>query len=110
VDFWFSLGLHVDGGGKITDVLKGGVGDKAGLGPGMQIIAVDGRAFTPTVMRTAIKDAQDAGHGPELIVQNTGFFRIVKLDYTGGERYPTLERVEGTPDILDQIIAPMAAQ
>jgi len=110
VDFWFSLGLRADAGGKITDVLKGGVADKASLGPGMQIIAVDGRAFTPTVMRTEIKEAQNNGQGLELIVQNSGFFRVAKLDYTGGERYPTLQRFEATPDILDQILAPMVAQ
>jgi hypothetical protein len=29
------------------------------------------------------------------------------LDYHGGLRYPHLERVESTPDLLDAVIAPV---
>ena len=44
----------------------------------------------------------------ELIVENTGFFRVIRLDYHGGERYPQLERVAGVPDRLDDILKPEA--
>ena len=33
-DFWYSLGLHVGKAGVVSDVLKGGVADKGGVGPG----------------------------------------------------------------------------
>jgi hypothetical protein len=33
-------------------------------------------------------------------------FITVSLDYHGGMRYPHLERVETTPDRLDEILAP----
>ena len=106
-DFWYSIGLHAGKSGAINDVLKGGVSDKAGVGPGMQIVAVNGRAFKPELLRAAITEAKGSGPAIELIVDNTGYFRVLKLDYHGGERYPYLERVDGTPDRLGDILKPM---
>ena len=94
--------------GTISDVLIGGVADKAALGPGMSIVAVNGRAYSPDVLKAAIHDAKDSGPSVELIVENTGFYKTIRLDYHGGERYPQLERVSGTPDRLDDILKPEA--
>jgi hypothetical protein len=44
----------------------------------------------------------------ELIVSTDNEFRTVRLDYHDGERYPRLERIDGTPDLLDQILKPLA--
>jgi hypothetical protein len=33
----------------------------------------------------------------------------VRLDYHDGEKYPRLERVQGTADLLDEILKPLAA-
>jgi predicted metalloprotease with PDZ domain len=106
VDFWYSLGLHVSGSGVVGDVLKGGVSDKEGVGPGMKIVAVNGRAYTPTVLRQAVRDAKGSGAAVQLIVENTGYFKVLTIDYHGGERYPVLKRVTGTPDRLDDILKP----
>ncbi len=53
------------------------------------------------------------GNGPatrdepsRLIVENSEFYREVKLDYDGGGRYPHLERVEQHADLLTPILAP----
>jgi predicted metalloprotease with PDZ domain len=107
-NFWYSLGLHVGKSGTVSDVLKGGVADKGGFGPGMHLLAVNGRAYTPDVLKAAVHDANDSGPAIELIVQNTGYYKIIKLDYHGGERYPQLERVTGVPDRLDDILKPEA--
>jgi predicted metalloprotease with PDZ domain len=106
-DFWFSAGLRIKANGEIVDVLKDGVADKAGAGPGMKVVAINGRAYSAPVMRAALKDTTDGGPAVEMILENTGYFRVVKLDYHGGERYPSLDRVSGTPALLDQIIAPL---
>lgn len=103
----WSLGLSVGTSGNLGDVIVGGVADKAGLAPGFQILAVNGRAFTPGLLRQAIKDAVGSGPAIELIVENTGYFKLIKLDYHGGERYPQLVRVDGTPARLDDILQPM---
>jgi predicted metalloprotease with PDZ domain len=89
-------------------VLKQGVADKSGIGPGMIIVAVNGRAYTPDVLKAAIHDAKDSGPAVELIIENTGYYKVVRLDYHGGERYPQLERVSGVPDRLDDILKPEA--
>ncbi|MBB5317014.1 M61 family metallopeptidase [Tunturibacter empetritectus] len=105
-NFWYSIGLHANKAGNVSDVLKGGVADKSGIGPGMKIVAVNGRAYTPDVLKAAIHDAKDSGPAAELITLNTGYYKVVKLDYHEGERYPTLERVPSVPDRLNDILKP----
>lgn len=107
-DFWYSLGLHVNKSGRVSDVLKGGIADKGGFGPGMQILAVNGRAYTPDVLKAAVRDGKGSGPAVELIVENTGYYKVIKLDYHDGERYPQLERVAAVPDRLDEILKPAA--
>ena len=111
VDFWFSLGLHVNASGGLADVLKDGPADKAALGPGMRLVAVNGRSFTPTLLRAAVNEAEGSDGPPiELIVENSGYYKVLKVNYHGGERYPVLERVTGTPDALDEILQPLVKQ
>ena len=105
--FWFSLGLSVGSGGVIGDVLHGGIGDKAGFGPGMKIVAVNGRGFSVDGLRAALKGAVGSTVPIEMIVENTGYYRVVKVDYHGGERFPALERVGGVADRLDAIVGTM---
>jgi predicted metalloprotease with PDZ domain len=107
-DFWYSLGLHMGRSGRVSDVLKDGVSDKSGLGPGMQLVAVNGRAYSSDVLKAAVHDGKGSGPAVELIVENTGFYKIIKLDYHAGERYPQLERVTSVPDRLDDILKPEA--
>jgi predicted metalloprotease with PDZ domain len=107
-NFWYSLGVRAGKSGTVSDVLKNGISDKAGLGPGMKIIAVNGRAYTPDVLKTAIHDAKDSGPAVELIAENTGYYKVIRLDYHGGERYPQLERVSSASDRLDDILKPQA--
>ena len=107
VDFWYSIGLHLGVTGGVQDVLIGGLADKAGFGPGMKIIAVDGREFSPDVLRAAIKNAKGTQAPLEFIVGNTGFYKVVKIDYHDGEKFPAFERVTSTPDRLDEILKPM---
>ncbi len=104
---WWTLGINVTTDGHIEDVLVGSVSDKAALGPGMQIVAVNGRQYTPSVLGDAINDAKGTTTPIELIVVNTGYYRIVRLDYHSGLRFPHLVRVDGTPDLLDEILKPM---
>ncbi len=107
----FSIGLQLDmedkNKGAVQDVLWNGPAYKAGLAPGMQIIAVNGRAFTPEVFRDAIRRAQGSTAPIQLLVKNQDFYQIYSVDYHGGLRYPHLRRIETRPDYLDQIITPL---
>jgi predicted metalloprotease with PDZ domain len=107
VDAWYSLGVHISHQGVLHDVLFYSPAYKAGLGPGMKIVAVNGRAYTDALMHDAIRNSKTTQTPVELIVENTGYFREVKIDYDGGERYPHLERVDSKPDLLNQILQPL---
>jgi hypothetical protein len=43
----------------------------------------------------------------EFIVSNTGYYKILHVDYHGGQRYPHLEAIKGQKDLLDEILKPM---
>jgi predicted metalloprotease with PDZ domain len=103
--FTYSLGITTDKSGKIRGVLWDSPAFKAGLAPGVQIQAVNGMAYSTERMKAAIKDSPSASEPIELIVKDQDHFRITRIDYHGGARYPHLERVDGTPARLDDILA-----
>jgi predicted metalloprotease with PDZ domain len=118
VDAQYSLGFQVQGpggpdGGKILDVIPGSLAERAGLAPGMQLVAVDGRKWSPDLLRDAIRRAKDGKEPIELLAQNGDYFRTYGIDYHGGERYPHLELISGKTDVLTEIVkmkaAPVAA-
>jgi hypothetical protein len=41
-------------------------------------------------------------------VSNDNHFRTLKIDYHEGEKYPHLERNPSAPDLLDDIVKPLA--
>ncbi len=107
IDSRYSLGFQATGDGRVADVIVGGIADKAGFGPGMRILAVNGRAYTWALLRAAIQQAKGSGPAIEFIVENTGYFKVIRLDYHEGEKYPQLVRVDGTPARLDDVLQPM---
>ena len=73
----------------------------------MKIVAVNGRRASDELVRQAIKDGKGKGPAIEIVIDNSGFIRTVKIDYHDGERYPHLVRQQGSPGLLDDILAPM---
>ena len=107
IDTRYSLGLQVAQDGRVADVIVGGLADNAGFGPGMRIVAVNGRAYSWSLLRAAIKDAKGKGPAIEFIVENTGYYKVIRIDYHDGEKYPQFEPVAGTPFRMDDILKPM---
>jgi len=99
----YTVGLLVGSDGVVRDTVEGMIAAKAGIGPGMRIVAVNGRRFSADVWRDAIRAAKSSPSPIELIIENTDYFRVVKLDYHGGEKYPHLVRDESKPDLLTEI-------
>jgi predicted metalloprotease with PDZ domain len=99
----YSVGLIAGSDGVIRDTVEGMPAARAGIGPGMKIVAVNGRRFTADVWHDAIRTAKTSSLPIELIVENTDYFRVVKLDYHGGEKFPHLVRDESKPDLLTEI-------
>ncbi|AXC10441.1 PDZ domain family protein [Acidisarcina polymorpha] len=108
IDTWFSLGIRVKGEGNITDVRWNGPSDQARLAPGQKILAVNGQAFTPRLLKAAIREAKGTTQPIHLIVQADSYLSTADINYHDGERYPVLERVEGVPNYLDEITRPLA--
>jgi len=108
-DVWFSLGVALDTDGTtITDVRVGGPADKAKIFPGEKIMAVNGRVYSKDALHAAIRQSKTASAPMHFILQNDTMVTEADVDYHDGERYPTLERVEGTPAYLDDITKPLA--
>jgi predicted metalloprotease with PDZ domain len=108
IDVWYSIGLRVSGEGVVGDVRWDGPADKARIAPGAKIIGVNGQVFTGDLLKSAIKDAKGNTTPIHLILQNDTFLTTADIDYHDGERYPVLERVDGTPAYLDDITKPLA--
>jgi len=106
-DFSYSLGFVVGADGKVGDVIVGSPAYQSGLGPGMKLVAVNGRKWSPPVLRAALKAAQGSDQPIELLVENAQFFKTYSVPYHDGERNPHLERVAHQPDILGDILKPL---
>jgi predicted metalloprotease with PDZ domain len=100
----YSIGLLLRADGTIVDTVEGMPAAQTGIGPGMKIVAVNGRRFSEGVFRDALKSAKNSRDPIELIVENTDYLKTHKVDYHGGERYPHLVRDESKPDMLSEII------
>jgi predicted metalloprotease with PDZ domain len=118
---WYSIGLRMAGGfggaaaaaaaaaGTIADVRWGGPADDAKMYPGQRIVGVNGHAYTSETLVTAIREAKGKSEPIHLLVEHEGAIKSYELNYHDGEKYPTLVRVEGTPDLLMDIAKPLAA-
>ena len=110
VDVWYSLGIRVNPEGNLVDVRWNGPADKARLAPGQKIIAVNGNVYSADALKQAIDDAKGNSNPIHLILQADTFVTEANIDYHNGQRYPSLVRVDGTPDYLDDITKPLTTQ
>jgi predicted metalloprotease with PDZ domain len=105
---WYAYGADVSGEGVVRDVRESSAAWRAGLAPGMHVLAVDGQQFSPDVLEYAIKRAQHSASPIALITTQTGWYQTLSLDYHDGIRYPHLERIPGAADMLAAIAGPHA--
>jgi predicted metalloprotease with PDZ domain len=108
LDETFSIGMVIDADAVIRDVLYGGPAFNAGAGPLMKIAAVNGQQFSPDVLDDALLKSSTSHDPLVLLLANGNYFQTITIDYHGGLRNPHLERVNSKPDMLDEIIRPLA--
>ncbi len=106
-NFQYSLGFSVGAEGKLEALQWDGVGFKAGLAGGKVLVAVNGRAYKPELLRAAVTAAKGAQASIKLLIRKGSLYQEVALDYHGGLQYPRLERIDGTPDRLGAILQPL---
>ena len=100
----YSLGFVLNHDGNFVDVVPGSPAYKAGIGPGMKLVAVNGRKWSSEVLQDAIKSAYESHQPIEVVVEIGDLFKTLSIQYDGGLKSPHLERVEGQPDLLGEII------
>jgi len=105
-DLSYSLGATVDGSGKFTAILWDGPAFRAGFTTEVQIVAVNNIAFDGDKLKDAVKATKGKGPAVELLVKQGDRYRTVRIDYHEGLRYPRLQRIEGTPARIDDILGP----
>jgi predicted metalloprotease with PDZ domain len=104
----YSIGLRLNADGSIADVIEGMPAARAGIGPGMKILAVNGKTYSPEVLRDSVRATTDPRQRRiELLIDNEGHVATFQVTYVEGEKYPVLERDGSKPDTLGRIIAPL---
>lgn len=106
-DFTYSVGLAAAGDGRVLTVQWEGEAFRAGLAPGAQIVAVNGRSFSPALLREAIAEAGRTRQPLELLVKADERVSAVSLRADDGLRYPHLERLPDRPDLLTAMLRPL---
>ena len=99
-----SLGLTI-AAGQLSGVVPGMPGDKAGLSPGLKVLGVNGKKFSPNRLRDAIADSV-IRKKVDVLLEDGDEFRTVSVPYAVGLRYLELQKLDGKPDILGEIIKP----
>ena len=102
VDQSFGLGAIVKNDGEISAVIWDSAAFKAGLVTGAKIVAVNGDEFSGDVWKAAIKAKQPI----QIILRQDKYYRTLSLDYSGGLRYPRLEKTGEGEGSLDRLLKP----
>jgi predicted metalloprotease with PDZ domain len=100
----WSIGFTVDKNDTIVDAVEDRAAARAGLGPGMKLLAVNGRKYKAEVLDAAIAEAHVTHKPIELIVQSDEFFRTLSVPYYDGPRWPHLTALSGKPDVMSQVL------
>lgn len=113
-DFSTSLGFAIGSARGRSEGAAGAIGNvwwnspayKAGVTPDMELLSVNGTVYSPQLLKKAIVDAEKTTKPIELVLKRDDKVVTISIDYHGGLRYPSLQRIEGTPARLDDIFAP----
>jgi predicted metalloprotease with PDZ domain len=105
-DLTYSVGFTVGKDAMLSSVQWDGPAFKAGLTIGTQIVAVNGKSYDGDALKAAITAAKGGSQPIQLLVKKDDVYTTVLIPYYDGLRYPHLERVAGTPALLDDILAP----
>lgn len=107
VNIYCSLGFAVrKETGDILDVIPGSPAYTAGIGPGMKLIAINGRAWSNDILQDTLADSKNNKQPIDLLIENALFYKTYSIAYHDGIRQPHLERADG-PDVLSEILKPL---
>lgn len=109
IDQSHSVGLIASRKGLITAVIWGSPAFKAGLKTGLSISAVNGKAYSEEVFRQAIQDSSAQNSQIEIFAKSDDQYLNFLIDYSGGLRYPHLQKIGADAKIeggIDRLLRP----
>jgi predicted metalloprotease with PDZ domain len=106
VDATYSLGMQIREDGGLVDVAPGSPAYAAGIGPGMNVVAINGRAWSRDVLMDALRASKGSDQPMEFLVENAKFFKTYLISYHDDVKIPHLERTN-TSDLLGEILKPL---
>lgn len=109
INLSYSLGLTVRDSGDIIDVHMNTPAFQAGAAPATKIIAVNGRQFSAALLHHAVQDAVKNTVPIQLLVKDGEYYKTLGVDYHEGEKYPHLIRDKSKPDLISDILRPLAS-
>ncbi|MEP3225337.1 MAG: peptidase M61 [Parasphingorhabdus sp.] len=93
MDLSHSIGMVMSDKGIVKSVVWGGPAFQAGLKSGLTVTAVNGKAYTPDTMTQAIEENRGKTKKIEIFAKNDDQYSNFMVDYSGGLRYPHLEKI-----------------
>ena len=97
-----SIGLQIDEGGRVASVRWNEPAFRAGLSPGARVLRINGQPFSTQAILSAVNASATR---PLTIDFKAGIQKkTASIVYSGGLRYPHLERIQGTPDRLSALL------
>lgn len=105
IDLCASLGMILRDDGSVVDVIPLKAADKAGVAAGMRLLAINGRRWTAEGLRTAIAATKES-KGIDMLFEHADFYETLKIKYGEGEKYPKLEQLPKSRDMLGEILYP----
>ncbi|KEQ52540.1 M61 family metallopeptidase [Sphingobium chlorophenolicum] len=98
----FGIGMIVKNDGEISNVVWDSAAFKAGLAIGSKIVAINGDEYSGEVFKAAIR----SGKPLQIILKQDKYYRTLSLAYSGGLRYPRLEKMGEGEGSLDRLLKP----
>ncbi len=105
-DFYYSLGFNLSPSGTVTSVLWDSPAHDAGFVNDVEILAVNGVAYSKTRLEDAVTAAKDGSSKISLLTKRGDHYETIEIPYTGGLRFPVLEKIGTGPAPLDRLLEP----
>ena len=106
-NFSYSVGALVNAEGVILDINPDLAAAKSGLAPAMKITKINGEDFSIENLHKAVAATKNSNSPVEITAENGNSTATYKLNYSGGEKYPHLERDNVKPDLLSGVAQPI---
>ena len=103
--FNYSIGIGVKTNGDISSVEWDSPAFAAGLTNGERIVAVDGDDFSIARLKQAVSETVTTG-SVQLLLKKGKRYRETTISYSGGLRYPALEKIGEGEGGIDMLLKP----